>query len=159
MSLPKAKTHLPFRDRSDKPVPRFGSLVQLLPPRVYRWVDSPLRRRNRWGIRKEKAALHQVGIAQERGWRVKVHPVEMGCRDSSTAKLLKEVGIKRQTIKTIKELATVAKRRAVAGCGWEEKRQHGGRNDHLAERGHPSLDLLSHPLSPPTGESERGGGE
>ncbi len=52
--------------------------------------------------------------AEDRGWKVNVHPVEVGCRGfvaSSTKMLLKEVGIRGQAQrKTIKDLATAAER-------------------------------------------------
>ena len=50
--------------------------------------------------------------AEERGWKARVRPVEVGCRGfvaSSTAKLLREVGVRGQEYrKTIKELANIA---------------------------------------------------
>ncbi len=52
--------------------------------------------------------------AEDRGWKVNVRPVEVGCRGfvaSSTTRLLKEVGIRGQAQrKTIKDLATAAER-------------------------------------------------
>ncbi len=52
--------------------------------------------------------------AEDRGWKVNVRPVEVGCRGfvaSSTTRLLKEVGIRGQAQrKTIKGLATAAER-------------------------------------------------
>ncbi len=52
--------------------------------------------------------------AEDRGWKVNVRPVEVGCRGfvaSSTTRLLKEVGIRGQVQrKTIKDLATAAER-------------------------------------------------
>ncbi len=52
--------------------------------------------------------------AEERGWTVKVYPVEVGCRGfvaSSTIRLLKEVGFRGQVQRRIvRELATVAER-------------------------------------------------
>lgn len=91
----------------------------------------------------ERKKLHNANLAaeaEERGWRVKVHPVGVGCRGSlasSTARLLKEVGIRGQTQrKTIKKNLPQLPRRAVAGCGSQERRQHGQPKDHLAEKGH-----------------------
>lgn len=46
--------------------------------------------------------------AEDRGWMVKVHPVEVGCRyyvASSTVKLLREVGVRGQIHKELSEAA------------------------------------------------------
>ncbi len=52
--------------------------------------------------------------AEERGWAIKVYPVEVGCRGfvaNSTIRLLKEVGIRGQVLwRLVGELATVAER-------------------------------------------------
>ena len=65
----------------------------------------------------ERKRLRYANLAAEaegRGWNVKVWPVEVGCRGfvaRSTARLLKEVGIRGQAQrKAIKELATAAER-------------------------------------------------
>jgi len=54
--------------------------------------------------------------AEDQGWKVNVHPVEVGCRGfvaSSITKLLKEVGIRGQSQrKTIKDLAIAPERRS-----------------------------------------------
>lgn len=49
--------------------------------------------------RKELRYSNLAAEAEERGWRVRVCPVEVGCRGfvvSSTARLLREVGVKGQ---------------------------------------------------------------
>ncbi len=52
--------------------------------------------------------------AKDRGWKVNVCPVEVGCRGfvaSSTIRLLKEVGIRGQAQrKTIKDIASATER-------------------------------------------------
>ena len=64
--------------------------------------------------RKRLRYANLAAEAEERGWNVKVWPVEVGCRGfvaSSTTRLLKEVGIRGQAQRrAIKELATAAER-------------------------------------------------
>ncbi|KAJ8353668.1 hypothetical protein SKAU_G00212350 [Synaphobranchus kaupii] len=64
--------------------------------------------------RKKLRYANLAAEAEERGWDVKLRPVEVGCRGfvaSSTTRLLKEVGIRGQAQQNaIKELATVAER-------------------------------------------------
>ena len=69
----------------------------------------------------ERKTLRYANLAaeaEERGWSVRVRPVEVGCRGfvaSSTTRLLKEVGIRGQAQRrAIKELATVSER----SCHW-----------------------------------------
>ncbi len=55
--------------------------------------------------------------AEDRGWKVNVHPVEVGCRGfvaSSTTRLLKEVGIRGQAQRKTLQLLP---KEAVTGCG------------------------------------------
>ena len=81
-------------------------IVELTVP----WEDAIDEAFERKRLRYAKLAAEAEG----RGWNVKVWPVEVGCRGfvaRSTARLLKEVGIRGQAQrKAIKELATAAER-------------------------------------------------
>ena len=64
--------------------------------------------------RKKLRYSNLAAEAEDRGWKARVCPVEVGCRGfvaSSTAKLLREVGIRGQAHRqAIKELANTAER-------------------------------------------------
>ncbi|KAL3983720.1 WAS protein family, member 3 [Sarotherodon galilaeus] len=64
--------------------------------------------------RKKLRYANLAAEAENRGWKIKVHPVEVGCRvlvASTTAKLLREIGIRGQAQRqAIRELANTAER-------------------------------------------------
>ncbi|KAL3976668.1 homeobox protein Meis3 [Sarotherodon galilaeus] len=64
--------------------------------------------------RKKLRYANLAAEAEDRGWKIKVRPVEVGCRGfvaSTTAKLLREIGIRRQAQQqAIRELANTAER-------------------------------------------------
>ena len=64
--------------------------------------------------RKKLRYTNLAAEAEDNGWEARVRPVEVGCRGfvaTSTAKLLRELGIRGQTHrKAIKELANIAER-------------------------------------------------
>ena len=64
--------------------------------------------------RKKLRYSNLAAEAEDRGWKARVRPVEVGCRGfvaSSTAKLLREVGVRGQAHRqAIKELANTAER-------------------------------------------------
>ena len=62
----------------------------------------------------ESKKLRYSNLAEERGWKIRVRPVEVGCRGfvaGTTAKLLMEVGVRGQAHRqAIKELTNTAER-------------------------------------------------
>ena len=74
------------------------------------WEDSIEEAHERKKLRYSNLAAE----AEDRGWKVRVRPVEVGCRGfvaSSTAKLLREVGVRgRAHRQAIKELANTTER-------------------------------------------------
>ncbi len=78
-------------------------------------TDSPVGGSYREAFERKRLRYADLAAeAEDRGWKVNVHPVEVGCRGfvaSSTTRLLKEVGIRGQAQrKTIKDLATATER-------------------------------------------------
>lgn len=70
--------------------------------------------------RKKLRYVELTSDAQQRGWMVKIQPVEVGCQRfvaTLTSRLLREMGVQRQAHwQAIKDLSRAAKKE-VSGCG------------------------------------------